>query len=155
MDATHFRQRAARAREMAQSGDDVRLSRMLLEVALDLDAEAEAMEADGIADRHGFSRLRPSEIYEGLLHLAGPGPEARPVQIISLSVGGAIFRVDRMQTPGSHVILELPDHALRLDGSILRMRGMEAAMIFDPASSADPDLNRLLRSEILTNRVQA
>jgi hypothetical protein len=46
LDATHFRQRAARAREMAQSGDDLRLSRMLLDVAVDLDAEAEAMEAE-------------------------------------------------------------------------------------------------------------
>jgi hypothetical protein len=46
MDATHFRLRAARAREMAQNGDDIRLSRMLLEVASDLDAEAEAIEAE-------------------------------------------------------------------------------------------------------------
>jgi hypothetical protein len=30
---------------MAQSGDDLRISRMLLELALDLDAEAEAIEA--------------------------------------------------------------------------------------------------------------
>jgi hypothetical protein len=48
LDATHFRQRAAHAREMAQSGDDIRLSRMLLEVALDLDAEAEAIEAESM-----------------------------------------------------------------------------------------------------------
>ena len=46
MDATHFRQRAASARELAQSGDDIRLSRMLLDVALDLDAEAEAIELE-------------------------------------------------------------------------------------------------------------
>lgn len=46
MDATHFRQRAARARELAQSGDDMRLSRMLLEVASDLEAEADSIEAD-------------------------------------------------------------------------------------------------------------
>jgi hypothetical protein len=46
LDATHFRRRAANAREMAQSGDDLRVSQMLLEVALDLDAEAEAMEAE-------------------------------------------------------------------------------------------------------------
>jgi hypothetical protein len=155
LDATHFRQRAARAREMAQSGDDLHLSRMLLEVALDLDAEAEAMEADDMANRRGFARGRPMGTYEGLLHGVGPEVDTRPVQIINLSVGGAIFRVDRMQTPGSSVILELPGHALRLDGSILRMRGMEAAMIFDPASSADPDLSRLLQSETLTDRVQA
>jgi hypothetical protein len=37
---------------MAQSGEDVRLSRMLLEVALDLDAEAEAIETGRAAGRH-------------------------------------------------------------------------------------------------------
>lgn len=46
MDANHFRDRAAKAREMARSGDDVRLAEMLLEVALDLDAEAEVIEAE-------------------------------------------------------------------------------------------------------------
>ena len=44
LNANHFRQRAARARELAQSGDDIRLSRMLLEVAFDMDAEADAIE---------------------------------------------------------------------------------------------------------------
>jgi hypothetical protein len=46
LEAIHFRLRAAHAREIAQFGDDLRLSRMLLDVALDLDAEAEAMEAE-------------------------------------------------------------------------------------------------------------
>jgi hypothetical protein len=50
LDATHFRQRAASAREMAQSGDDLQLSRMLLDVASDLDAEAEAIEAEMVAE---------------------------------------------------------------------------------------------------------
>jgi hypothetical protein len=53
LDAIHFRQRAIHAREMAQSGDDIRLSRMLLEVALDLDAEAEAIEAEDLSTRCG------------------------------------------------------------------------------------------------------
>ncbi len=56
MDATHFRQRAARARELAQSGDDIRLSRMLLDVALDLDAEAEAIESEMMTDRGNLDR---------------------------------------------------------------------------------------------------
>jgi hypothetical protein len=50
LDATHFRQRAASAREMAQSGDDLQLSRMLLDVASDLDAEAEAIETEMVAE---------------------------------------------------------------------------------------------------------
>ncbi len=46
MDANHFRDRAAKAREMARSGDDLRLAEMLLEVAFDLESEAEAIEAE-------------------------------------------------------------------------------------------------------------
>ncbi len=49
MDAVKFRLKAARARELAQTGDDFRLSRMLLEVASDLDAEAEAIDAQKLA----------------------------------------------------------------------------------------------------------
>jgi hypothetical protein len=59
LDATHFRQRAARARELAQSGDDVRLSRMLLDVASDLDAEAEAIEAETMTRRDGPHSAHP------------------------------------------------------------------------------------------------
>jgi len=55
LDANHFRQKAAQAREMAQSGDDIRLSRMLLEVAIELDAEADAIEAQEIS-----ARVRPA-----------------------------------------------------------------------------------------------
>ena len=58
LDAAHFRQRAARARELAQSGDDLRLSRMLLDVAIDLDAEAEAIEAEMAQDHHRPVRRR-------------------------------------------------------------------------------------------------
>lgn len=45
MDAAHFRTRARTAREMAQAGEDVRLAQMLLEVAADMEAEADAIEA--------------------------------------------------------------------------------------------------------------
>lgn len=55
MDAGHFRQRAERAREMAKSGDDIRLSRMLLEVAIDLEAEAEAIDAEVTRNGHLIS----------------------------------------------------------------------------------------------------
>ena len=46
MNAAHFRNRAARARAMAQNGEDIRLSRMLLDVANELDAEADLIEAE-------------------------------------------------------------------------------------------------------------
>jgi hypothetical protein len=123
---------------------------MLLEVALDLDAEAEAMEATGAAARPG---LRRSDLRRALLHMVGPDADTRPAQVLHLSVGGASFRVDRPQTPGSKVTLELPAHTIRLDGTILRARGMDAAMVFDPATSTDPDLNRLLGCETVIDRV--
>ena len=154
MDAAHFRKRAARAREMAQSGDDVRLSRMLLEVALDLDAEADAMETGGAKERRHFPRLRRPGSYEALLHMIGPHTEPRPVQIIDLSAGGAKFRTNSAPMPGSRVVLELLGRALRLDGMILRTCGSDAAMVFDPASIADPALSRLLQSEALMDRVR-
>jgi len=155
LDATHFRQRAAHAREMAQSGDDLRLSRMLLEVALDMDAEAEAMEASSAAERRAFPRVSPPDIHEALLHTVGQGSDTRPARIINLSVGGARFRVDRAPAPGSRVVLELPGRGLSLNGTILRVRGMQVAMAFDPASSADPGLSWLLGSEALADPVQA
>ena len=46
MDARHFRHRAEQARELACSGEDPGLAQMLLEVALDMQAEAEAIEAE-------------------------------------------------------------------------------------------------------------
>jgi hypothetical protein len=155
LDATHFRQRAASAREMAQSGDDIRLSRMLLEVALDLDAEAEAIEAAGISERRGFPRARPPEIYGALLHTTGPNADTRPIQIVNLSVGGAKTRIDRAPTFGTQVTLELPSHSLHLDGTILRVRGVDVAIGFDTASSAHPGLARLLRTASLGHPVRA
>ena len=46
MDALHFRKRAEQARELARDGDDMRLTQLLLALADDMDAEAEAMDAD-------------------------------------------------------------------------------------------------------------
>jgi hypothetical protein len=46
LDALHFRNSAKRARIMAQNGDDLRISRMLLQLADELDAEADLIEAE-------------------------------------------------------------------------------------------------------------
>lgn len=147
MDAAHFRQRAARARELAQSGDDIRLSRMLLEVALDLDAEAEAMETGSASDRRSVEVMRETGPFDALLYEAGARTNGKPVWIIDLSLGGARFRADTPQSPGSQVTLELRDHSVRLDGAISRVRGLEAAMVFRPDPRSDPAFSRLLRSD--------
>lgn len=150
MDSRHFRQKAARAREMAQSGDDIRLSRMLLEVALDLDVEAEAMEAQETPGGHRSAPRYLSENYGALLHRAcvhQDNADTTPVEIINLSVGGVKFRISHALTPGSQMILELPSHALRLDGTIMSVCARETAMVFDLGSRTDPGLTRLLQPE--------
>ncbi len=49
MDAAHFRHQAEHARAMAELGDDPLLTQMLLDVARDLDAEADAIQAKAAA----------------------------------------------------------------------------------------------------------
>lgn len=48
MDALHFRQRAEQARELARNGEDMRLTQLLLALADDMDAEAEAIDDESI-----------------------------------------------------------------------------------------------------------
>jgi hypothetical protein len=126
---------------------------MLLEVALDLDAEAEAMEvgAHGLA----FARAGRPDVGAAVLHITEHSTDPRPVRITKLSIGGAKFRTDDAVTPGSRVVLELPDSDLRLDGIIMRGRGPDTAMVFDAASSADPGLSRLLHAECPGDRATA
>lgn len=70
MDAKYFRGRAVVARELACNGEDVRLVEMLLEVAADMDAEADAIDAENAArpralnldiiNGHHRARLQPA-----------------------------------------------------------------------------------------------
>jgi hypothetical protein len=130
---------------MAQSGDDIQLSRMLLEVARELDAEAEAMESLGQAERRRFPRVRPPGGFLALLHVSGAA-EPVAVRIIDLSAGGARLRGIGLPVVGSRVVLEVQGRVVRLEGRIVRARGPDVAMAFDPACGGDPALNRLLRS---------
>ena len=107
MDATQFRERAARAREMAKSGDDLRLSRMLLDVARDLDAEAEAMEAETPAARIGM------RTFEG----GGTNGDHDIVaaRVIDLGIRGARVTTDSQSGKPD---ASMPDYALHLEGTI-------------------------------------
>ena len=145
LDASHFRHRASRAREMSQLEDDSRLSRILLKVAENLDAEADAMEAEG-RERRASARIRQIEMF-GTLSSAS-GPQEALVQITNLSAGGAKIRFGgNGEPPAGNVVLAVPNLGLFLKGTILRTRGAEAAIIFDSTTSADPCLAWVLQSE--------
>lgn len=111
MDATHFRQRAARAREMSQSGDDLRISKMLLEVAHDLEAEANAIEAEQAEDRRS-SRLRPTEVRGVILHRADDDSAGRPAQVMNLATSNPKLRTDRAPASVIGGLLEESVHSL-------------------------------------------
>jgi hypothetical protein len=152
LDAEHFRERAARAREMAQFGDDLRISQMLLEVARDMDAEAVAIDAGRPNEQRRSPRHCPTEVYRATLHRVGDTAVARPVQIIDLSFGGARLRCECAHIPGTRVVLDIPSRGLRLTGRIIRVRGIEAAMVFSAEAKGDPILIRLLRSLLTAAR---
>jgi hypothetical protein len=60
LDANHFRSRAAKARALARGVDDALLAKMVVDVAMELDAEAEAIEAEQRAsDPQGAPSGRP------------------------------------------------------------------------------------------------
>lgn len=57
VDAAYFRTRAKVAREMAQDGEDARIVQLLLELAADLDAEADSIEATALPAPSRAKRL--------------------------------------------------------------------------------------------------
>ena len=155
MDANHFRQRAAHAREMATSGEDPRLSQMLLEVARELDVEADSIEAEVATERRQFSRQPGQELAGKLIGLADTGGTPQTVQVINISRGGAKLRTEHFCKQGSDVILNLPAERLSLYGRIIRTAGFEAGMAFEPASTRDPALNCYLQRRSDTDAAYA
>jgi hypothetical protein len=105
LDASHFRKRAAIARELAQTGEDVRLTQMLLELAADLDAEADTMEAE----QAGAVTARRQQD-----DTAMPGPaDRRAAQIIDLTLTGIKPPPEIRSGKGSAVVLPFPGGGLR------------------------------------------
>ncbi len=155
MDANHFRQRAAHARQMAMSGEDPRLSQMLLEVARELDVEADSIEAEVATERRKFSRQPGQELAGTLIGSAEAGGSRQAVQVINISRGGAKLRTKLFCKQGSDVVLDLPTEGLRLAGRIIRTAGFEAGMAFEPASTRDPALNCYLRRRSDTDAAYA
>ncbi|HEY4043502.1 MAG TPA: PilZ domain-containing protein [Rhodopila sp.] len=147
LDAAYFRQRAAQARELAQSGEDLRLSRMLLDVATDLDAEAAAIEAEASVGRRRLNRLRYCGSRDALLHVPGTDTKTEAIQIIDLSINGAHCRVASPPQAGTRVTIEMPAHGLHLDGTVRTIRGTRVAVAFELTSRDDLDLSRLLQDQ--------
>jgi hypothetical protein len=136
---------------MAQAGDDIRLVQMLLDVAADLDAEAEAIEAE----QHGERRLRPDGTIRARWAAADTDMEPRPVQIVDISLNGARLRADTCHHTGSRVVLELPGEGLHLCGTIIRACDQEAAIAFDDRSRSAPELARFVHSGVQSARLPA
>ncbi|MFL5256716.1 MAG: hypothetical protein ACJ8AI_28240 [Rhodopila sp.] len=112
MDASHFRRRAAIARELALTGEDVRLAQMLMELAADLDAEADTMEAEQ-AGAVTARRQQDDMAIPGALPEVMPGPaDKRPAQIIDLTLTG-IKSPEIRSGKGSGVVLPFPGSGLR------------------------------------------
>lgn len=116
MDATHFRLRAAHAREMARSGDDLRLSRMLLDVARELDAEAEAMEAEAPTGR--IPSATPPAFQKTRLHATDGGADLVPVEIIDLAIRGVKIRADGQSGQDAALKPDVREYALHLEDMI-------------------------------------
>lgn len=147
MDANHFRSWAARAREMAKSGDDPRLAEMLLEVARDLDAEAEAIDAERVGESPDDAAMSCRKLFGSLLWPTEHGSSVAPAQVVTLSLDGAKLRTGIVCEEGGAVVLDLPEQGLRLSGCIIRVVGLEASMVFTPASMQNPALARYLRRQ--------
>jgi len=130
---------------MAKSGDDPRLAEMLLEVASDLDAEAEAIDAESVSDSSDGGASSCRNLFGSLLRPTEHGTNAEPVQVINLSPGGAKLRTETASEEGCAIVLDLPDEGLRLSGYLIDTVGLEASMVFATGSAMDPALRRYLR----------
>src|SRR3954453_8316335 len=116
LDASHFRRRAAIARELALTGEDVRLAQMLMELAADLDAEADTMEAEqagAVTARRQQDDMAIPGAIPGALPEVMPDPaDKRPAQIIDLTLTG-IKSPEIGSGKGSGVVLPFPGSGLR------------------------------------------
>ncbi len=108
MDAIHFRLQAAHAREMAMSGEDLRLTEMLLEVARELDAEADALEA--VAAQ---TPATPRAAERARLHAVSSNRNTMPAGIFDLAIFGVSKR-DSLTARRSMSKTTVQDHALQL-----------------------------------------
>ena len=127
MNASYFRQRAAIARELAQAGDDRRLAQMLLELAIDLDAEAEAIEAEQASaeDRQPAGAT-------------ATGGDRAATRIIDLPPSGVKAPVEARPGCFSAVVLPFPGRSIPQEMTLLPAGAHPAAAAMNTLSLAVP-----------------
>ena len=158
MDAAHFRRKAAEARDMAELGEDAQLAILLLEVARDLDAEADAIEAGQPNDRRAASRV-PVPGLPVTLRLTAPEVGVRQVTLTDLSITGARLAGEVASPLGSRVMLELPSLGVRLPALVTRVEPNGIAVAFaaspDTAQAADRVLRHVTEERESAARAEA
>jgi hypothetical protein len=129
LDGSYFRRRAAEAREMAALGEDVQLSRLLLEVARDLEAEADDIEAGIARDRRSAVRV-PGNGTAVLLRPAAEDAVALAMILADFSATGARLQGEAGVSPGETVLLSIPAHAAQFAAQVVRVEAGILAVEF-------------------------
>jgi hypothetical protein len=144
VDAAHFRRRAAEARAIATLGQDTTLYHLLLEVAQDLDAEADAIEAGVGRDRRSNSRL-PIRGFSVKLHLAPQLGEPAPLALRDMSRSGARLTGKAGVSAGASVVLEITAIEARLKARVTRIEPDSIALAFDADEDTVNEAERVLQ----------
>jgi hypothetical protein len=143
VNAAHFRRRAAEAREMAGFGQDAGLVDLLLEVARDLDAEADAMDAGVERNRRATSRI-PGDGIPAIVHSAALFDSVQSLLLSDLSVGGALLAGRAAFRTGSNVILDIPSCGLRVSAQVTRVEPNGIALAFRSDADTLRDVDRAI-----------
>jgi hypothetical protein len=134
---------------MAMLGQDARLSGLLLEVALDLDAEADLIEAGMDRERRSAPRL-PASFVPVRMWSLDPGAPGYTLTLTDLSAAGARLSGSVPWPIGTPVILEFLDCGIRIAARIVRLEPEGIGLAFesdrDTALLVDQVVHRLARA---------
>jgi hypothetical protein len=143
LDAVHFRKRAAEAREMAGFGQDPALVDLLLEVARDMEAEADAMDA-GIERNLRASGRVPGVGVPAVVSTVAANSCHHSVSLSDLSLGGAFVTGETSFAPGVSVILRLLSCNLQLAARVTRVEPRGLALAFSSGAETLRDVKYAL-----------
>ena len=115
---------------MAGQGKDPHLTRLLRQVALDLEAEASMMEAGVPCERRAYGRVRAHDLGAIVQLVGASGPGAR-LTLVDLSRGGVRLRGTFSLRPGMAVTCVIPSLGACLTAKVVRVAGDQVALAFD------------------------